>query len=264
MDVEEYYVGKVQPLSKEIKEEYMFNLAELARKDKERVLLEEAKNHLESYVYKIKNKLADDEENIAKISTAEQREEVSKLATEAEDWLFDEGDTAELEVVKAKYEELIAPAEKMWFRLSESTARPAAVQELKDKLKEVEEKFGKWVAEKDYITEEEKADLATKFEGARKWLSDKEEEQAAKASHEDPAFTSEEVPLQIKPVQKLVMKLMKKPAPKVEKNETAEDKGENETASESSENATEPEKDAESSTSDKEEAADATAEEKEL
>ncbi|KAL3924461.1 MAG: hypothetical protein SGILL_001033 [Bacillariaceae sp.] len=264
LEVEKYYVGKVQPLSKELKDEYMFNLAELARKDKERVLLEEAKNHLESYFYKIKNKLVDDEENIATISTAEQREEISKLATEAEDWLFDEGDTAELEVVRAKYEELIAPAEKMWFRLSESTARPAAVKDLKDKLKEVEEKFGKWVAEKEYITEDERADVAAKFEGARKWLADKEEEQAAKASHEDPVFTSEEVPLQMKPIQKLVTKLMKKPAPKVEKNETAEAKAENDTAAESSENATESENDADTTTTDKEEDADAKSEGEEL
>jgi hypoxia up-regulated 1 len=263
LDVEEYYVGKVQPLSKELKEEYKFNLAELARKDKERMLLEEAKNHLESYVYKIKNKFADDEENIAKISTAEQREEISKLAMEAEDWLFDEGDTAELEVVKAKYEALIAPAEKVWFRLSESIARPAAVKNLKDKLAEVEEKFGKWVAEREYITEGEKADLAAKFEGARKWLADKEEEQAAKAPHEDPVFTSEEVPLQMMPVQKLVTKLMKKPAPKVEKNETTAEKAENETAAESSENATETEEEA-SSESDKDDAANTKSEGEEL
>ncbi|KAL3918719.1 MAG: hypothetical protein SGILL_004104 [Bacillariaceae sp.] len=265
LDVEEYYVGKVQPLSKELKEEYTSNLAELARIDKERVLLEEAKNKLESYFYKVRNKLADDEENIAKISTEEQREELSKLSMEAEDWLFDEGDTAALETVRAKYEELVTPAEKMWFRLSESTARPAAVKDLKGKLTEVEEKFGKWVAGKEHITEDEKSDLADKFEAARKWLADKEEEQAAKAGHEDPVFTSEDVPLQMKPVQKLITKLMKKPMPKVEKNETSEEKSENETTAEASENATEAEEDqASSEGDDKDDGDEAKAEGEEL
>jgi hypothetical protein len=241
LDVEEYYVGKIQPLSKELKEEYKFNLAELARMDKERVLLEEAKNQLESYIYKVKNKLSDDEEKIAKISTEEQREELSKLAMEAEDWLFDEGDTAEVAIIRGKYEELATPAEKIWFRLTESTARPEAVQALKDKLTETEEKLNKWFEGKDYITEEEKSDLASKFEAARKWLADKEEEQAAKAPHEDPAFTSEEVPAQMQPIMKLATRLMKKPKPmppKVEKNETA-DKADNETSTETNETSSE-------------------------
>lgn len=242
LDVEVYYEGKVQPLSKELKEEYKFNLAELARMDKERVLLEEAKNQLESYIYKVKNKLADDEEGIAKISTEEQREEISKLSMEAEDWLFDEGDSAELTAIKAKYDALATPAEKIWFRLAESTARPEAVQALKDKMKETEEKLNKWLEGKDYITEEEKTDLASKFEAARKWLSEKEEDQATKAAHEDPTFTSEEVPLQMQPIMKLAQRLMKKPKPipKVEKNETADkadDKtsAENETATDANE-----------------------------
>ena len=207
-------------MSKELIAEYRFNLAELTRKDKERIELEEAKNKLESYIYKVKNKLMDDEDNIAKISTAEQREEISKLSMEAEDWLFDEGDTAPLETIKAKLEGVSSPAEKIWFRLSEMTKRPEAVKALRDQLTEIETKFNKWVSDKEYITEEEKTDVAAKIEGARKWLSDKEEEQAAKASHEDPVFTSDEVPVQILPVQKIVSRLTKKPKPKVEKNTT--------------------------------------------
>jgi hypothetical protein len=238
LDVEVYHVGKIQPLSKELKEEYIFNLAELARMDKERMLLEEAKNNLESYIYKVKNKLTDDEENVAMVSTEEQREELNKLALEAEDWLFDEGDTADLKTVKAKYDELTTPAEKIWFRLAESTARPEAVQNLKDKLKEFEEKFNKWMDGKDHITDEERSDLASKVDTARKWLADKEAEQGAKAGHEDPVFTSSEVPLQMHPILKLATRLQKKPKPKVEKNETI-DKADNETVVESNETTSE-------------------------
>jgi hypothetical protein len=234
LDVEEYHVGKIQPLSKELKEEYKSNLAELARMDKERMLLEEAKNHLESYIYKVKNKLVDDEEKVAMVSTEEQRDELNKLAMEAEDWLFDEGDTADLMTVKAKYDALTTPAEKVWFRLAESTARPEAVQNLKDKLKEFEEKFNKWLEGKDHISDEERSDLASKVESARKWIADKEAEQATKAGHEDPVFISSEVPLQMHPILKLATRLQKKPKPKVEKNETV-DKAANETSEESNE-----------------------------
>merc|ERR1711862_933035 len=57
------------------------------------------------------------------------------------------------------------------------------------------------------------------IEDARKWLSDKVDAQAEKDGHEDPVFTSEEVPLQTKPIQKLIAKLSKKPKPKPPKDE---------------------------------------------
>jgi hypoxia up-regulated 1 len=202
--------------------------------DRERVLLEEAKNQLESYIYKVKNKLIDEEEKVAIVSTEEQREELNRLAMEAEEWLFDEGDTADLKAVKAKYDELAAPAEKVWFRLAESTARPEAVQNLKDKLKEFEEKMNKWLEGKDHITDEERSDLASKVESARNWLADKEAEQAAKLGHDDPAFTSSEVPTQMHPILKLATRLQKKPKPKIEKNETSA-QADNETIAQSNE-----------------------------
>merc|ERR1711937_1010948 len=94
-----------------------------------------------------------------------------------------------------------------------------------------------------HITEEEKSDVYARIESARKWLSDKVDVQAEKKGHEDPVFTSEEVPLQTRPIQKLISKLSKKPKPKppkVEKNETksnstqedASDKVDNESTSE--------------------------------
>lgn len=219
LKVEAYHVGKIQPLTSDLMEEYRFNIAELARADKERVQLEEAKNNVESYMYKIKNKLMDQEDEIAKVSTEEQREELRMLADAAEEWLFDEGDTADLETLRAKYGELTVPAEKVWSRLSEMTKRPAAVKDLREKLTEVEEKFTNWVANMTHITEEEKGEVLAKIEEARKWLSDKEDEQATKAGHEDPAFNSEEVPKQMIPIQKLVGKLSKKPMPKPAKKE---------------------------------------------
>jgi len=243
LDIETYHVGKVQPLSNDLIEEYKSNIATLAELDKQRVLLEEAKNKLESYFYYVKNKLLDDEEDITKVSTEEQRDELMKLSRDAEDWLFDDGDAADLETIEAKFDELALPAEKVWFRLKEMTERPAAVKALNEKLVEIEEKFSLWVANLTHITEEEKDDVHSKIEDARKWLSDKVDAQAEKKGHEDPVFTSEEVPLQTKPIQKLISKLSKKPKPKppkVEKNETqsnstqedASDKTDNESASE--------------------------------
>mmetsp|Transcript_27165 Transcript_27165/g.63593 ORF Transcript_27165/g.63593 Transcript_27165/m.63593 type:complete len:931 (-) Transcript_27165:351-3143(-) len=235
LQVESYQVGKIQSLSQDLIEEYKSNIATLAELDKQRVLLEEAKNKLESYFYYVKNKLLDDEENINKISTEEQREELRNLSMEAEEWLFDDGDSADLETIEAKYGELATPAEKVWFRLKEMTERPAAVKALNEKLTEIEEKFTTWVTNMTHITDDEKSDVYSKIEVARKWVSQNVDAQAEKAGHEDPAFTSEEVPLQTKAIQKLIAKLSKKPKPKppkVEKKETEKNSTEKDTSNE--------------------------------
>lgn len=58
-------MGSVRPYTPAIMAESKAKLEMLAQKDKERMLLEEAKNTYEAYIYFIRNKLSDDEgENI--------------------------------------------------------------------------------------------------------------------------------------------------------------------------------------------------------
>merc|ERR1712157_452595 len=73
LTVKTYHVGRIQPYSESTLEESKAKLALLAAKDKALQELEEMKNKLESYIYYIKNKLSDKEEEIAKVSTEEQR-----------------------------------------------------------------------------------------------------------------------------------------------------------------------------------------------
>merc|ERR1712128_92650 len=60
-----YYVGKTQPYSDATMEESQSKLQALADADAARIKLEESKNKVESYIYKIKNKLIDDEDLVA-------------------------------------------------------------------------------------------------------------------------------------------------------------------------------------------------------
>jgi hypoxia up-regulated 1 len=223
-------------MTEELMAESRSKLEYLASKDKERVMLEEAKNLVESYIYQIKNKLIDDEDNIAKISTEEQREELSKLSADGAEWLDDDGWNADLATMLAKYAEMTEPAEKVWFRLKEMTARPVAVKAMQKKLDKVEELLMKWKDSMPQITDDEKSDVTEKVDDVRKWLVEKEEEQAKKESYEDPAFTSAEVPLQTKSLERLISKLMKKPKPKPEKKK--EEEASNETKAEESGNQT--------------------------
>lgn len=209
LSVISYSVGKVQPYSPELLEESNAKLAALARVDKERVLLEEAKNKVESFVYYIKNKLIDDEENVNAVSTEKQRAEILKLAEDAEEWMYDGGADADLATTVDKYAEISAPAQKVFDRVAEMIARPEAIAALQSRLAKVVELVKKWETVMPQVTEEERQEILAKVEEVNIWIKDKEEAQSKVAPHEDPVFSSAEVPTQTRPIEVLVAKLKK-------------------------------------------------------
>jgi hypoxia up-regulated 1 len=203
----------------------------LASADKERMMLEEAKNNYEAYIYNIRNKLIDNEDDIAKVTSEEQREALRKSAEDAEEWLFDEGYSADLKTFQDKHVELTTPAEKVFFRVAELTARPKAIAELSTKLDKIEDLMKKWETTMEHITEEERGEVLEKVGEVRKWIEEKVGEQEKADATADPVFTSEEVPGQTKRIESIVARLMKKPKPKPveKKNETDSSSEKNET-----------------------------------
>ena len=223
LSVTSYHIGSVKPYSDEFMAESRAKLQELARIDKERMMLEEIRNNYESYIYLIKNKLVDFEDEITAVTTQDQRDALLKSASEAENWMYDEGYDADLQTYMKKYEELSAPAEKVFFRMNEVSARADAIKDLNDKLEKVEALMKKWETTMPHITEEERAEVQSKVDDVRKWIAEKSEAQAAADPTVDPVFTSAEVPLQTTEIQKIVSKLSRKPKPAPKKEEPAAD-----------------------------------------
>lgn len=223
LNVATYYEGRVQPHSPEIHAASKQKLLEMAQRDKERMMLEEARNNVEAYIYKIKNKLEDDSEAIGAVTTEEQRDAVRKLAEDAQEWMEDEGYAADYATVVDKYAEISTPFEKILLRVKESVDRPAAIAALKKKLDEVEQLMVQWTEKMPHITAEDKEPVVKAISDVRKWIEDKEEAQAKKSSSDDPVFLSDDVPEQMKPIEALVVKLSRKPKPKPVKNETKSD-----------------------------------------
>merc|ERR1712038_694364 len=235
LTVSSYHAGLIQPHSDVIMSESREKLGELNRLDKERQMLEEVRNNYESYIYLIKNKLIDDEEAIGAVTTQEQRDELKKSADEAEDWMYEDGYDASLETYKQKYEELTKPAEKVFFRMTEVSARAEAIVSIKEKLDKVVALMKKWEKSMPQIKEEERDDVLAKVEDVRKWITEKEEAQAANDPASDPVFTSEEVPLQTKDLQSLISKLSRRPKPAPKKEEKKDKKNETDAADEKKE-----------------------------
>merc|ERR1711957_233952 len=229
LKVESYHVGAIRPYTPTLMAESKAKLATLAQADRERMDLEESKNKNESYIYHIRNKLIDFEDDIAKVTTEEQRAALSKSAEDAEEWMFDEGYTADLQTCDDKYVELSTPAEKAFFRMAEQSARPQAIAALSARLSKIEDLMKKWETTMTHITEEDRTEVLDRVGEVRKWIEEKvgEQEQADVAG--DPVFTSEEVPGQTKRIESIVAKLMKKKKPKPEKKNETEAADKNET-----------------------------------
>eukprot|EP00554_Chaetoceros_debilis_P015982 CAMPEP_0194125220 /NCGR_PEP_ID=MMETSP0150-20130528/59348_1 /TAXON_ID=122233 /ORGANISM="Chaetoceros debilis, Strain MM31A-1" /LENGTH=964 /DNA_ID=CAMNT_0038819017 /DNA_START=201 /DNA_END=3095 /DNA_ORIENTATION=+ len=260
LTVGSYHVGPIQPYNEFTMEESVAKMADLAKKDKDRMMLEEIKNTHESYIYLIKNKLIDFEKEIAAVSTQEQRDALSKSAEEHEEWMYDEGYDADLETYTKKYNELSAPGEKMFSRMKEVGARDEAVTEMNKKLEKVAALMKKWETTMPQVTEEERADIISKADDVKKWIAEKVEAQAAADPSTDPVFTSSEVPLQTTELQAAISKLSRRPKPAPKKEEKEEKK--NETDTESGESGTE-EKEDDSSEESKEEPKEEEKEEEE-
>jgi hypoxia up-regulated 1 len=204
-----YHMGSVRPYTPAIMAESKAKLDMLAQKDKERMMLEEAKNNYEAYIYYIRNKLSDDEETINKVTSEEQREALLKSAEDAEEWMFDEGFNADLETYQNKYKELSTPAEEAFFRAAELNARPKAIDALTKKLDKVVELMKKWETTMEHITEEERKEVLDKVDEAKAWIEEKVKAQEDADPTSEPVFKSEDVPGQTKKIESIVSKLMK-------------------------------------------------------
>lgn len=223
LKVASYHVGSVQPYNDVIMAESKAKLNELARLDKERMMFEEVRNNYEAYIYTIKNKLVDMEEEINAVTSAEQRELVSNAADAAEEWMYDNGYTADFKTYSTKYEELKAPFEKILFRVKEVTARADAIAELSKKLEKVESLMTKWETTMPQVTEEERSEVLAGVAKVREWIAEKVAAQAAADPTSDPVFTSDEVPLQTLSLQSTVSRLSKKPKPAPKKEDKSKD-----------------------------------------
>ncbi|KAL7570461.1 hypothetical protein ACA910_004247 [Epithemia clementina (nom. ined.)] len=231
LKVNTYYEGKVQPHWESLLASSKAKLYAMAQADKQRIMLEEAKNKVESYMFMVKNKLVDDEEELATVSTEEQRETCRKVSADIELWLEDDSYGADLATLEDKFVELSEPFEKILLRLQEKTARPEMVEKVQKKLTQAEEILEKWTTSMSHITEEERQKVMDRIASVRGNLTAMEEAQATKEPHEEPAYLSSELVEKLKPLESLIQRLSKKPKPKPPKT-TSDDA--NKTSSSSS------------------------------
>ncbi|KAI9741779.1 MAG: lumenal Hsp70 protein [Cirrosporium novae-zelandiae] len=109
-------------------------LAAFDASDRARLLREEAFNALESYTYRARELLSDDD--FIGASTDSARNIIEEKFEAASDWLYGDGSDASTEILKARLkeiEDLVNPVKK---RVEEAKKRPGLIKDLEEKLEQ--------------------------------------------------------------------------------------------------------------------------------
>lgn len=125
-----------QPLSGEAKKIASSRLAAISTYEKAMQAREEARNHLEGYLYKLQNLLDENEDHkaIQEFSTKAERKTLSSLVADTFDWLHENAESANVETLigkKVAIETLEAP---IATRFQEWNERPKAIDNLQTAL----------------------------------------------------------------------------------------------------------------------------------
>ncbi|XP_010540828.1 PREDICTED: heat shock 70 kDa protein 17-like [Tarenaya hassleriana] len=228
LKVVEKTVGLGMPFPKESLAEAKRKLEALDKKDAERRRTAELKNSLESYIYATKEKLETPE--FEKISTQEERESFVEKLDEVQDWLYMDGEDANVTEFQDRLDSLKAIGSPISFRSEELTARPVASEYARKYLTEVREIIQGWETDKTWLPKERIEEVSKEAERVKSWLGEKEAEQHKAPLYSNPVFTSDEVYAKVFGLQDKVAKVNRipKPKPKIEKpakteNATAEE-----------------------------------------
>jgi heat shock protein 4 len=173
----------------------------------------DARNAVESYVYSLRNRLAD---SLSSFTTDEKREQLNAALEKAEDWLYDEGEDQAKSVYVAKLAELKSLGDPIEVRAKEAEARPAACTALRQKAEGYLSLARSGDPNFVHLTSEELDQVANEAESALAWLNEKEKLQAAAPAHEDPVLVVADIEKKMDTISRVSDPILSKPPPKPE------------------------------------------------
>ncbi|BGP27455.1 lumenal Hsp70 protein [Rhodotorula toruloides] len=188
---------------------------------------EEARNVLESYVYRVRDLLSHNEAFVA-ASVESERKAVKEAMERTAEWLWDEGEGAETKVLKEKKRDLEKLVKHILSRSTEASERPAAVSSLRDQLSKSSSFLSTARADSAALaksdpsapqrfTGDELDSLDKLVRETQAWLDDAVKRQEKVKAYEDPAFKVVEVEKRAKEVERETAKLEKKKMPRRKK-----------------------------------------------
>jgi len=207
------------PLTNDQIKEWKKQLEAMANKEAEVQAVKEMSNELEAAIYSARDKL--ESESIMQVSAEEQREAVTKLCGEIEEWTY-EGSTEKHEYEK-RLEDLRALLGPMEERAQELEARADLPDTVKEAIEGMEESRSIIKKNMTWVNETKIEAAVEKMEEFKTWWTGRQEKQKELPLHEAPAYTKAEVVEKLEKVSKEWDKLKKIKKPKEPKKPKKDD-----------------------------------------
>jgi len=199
------------------------------QRDQDKIKNDKALNDFESMIYKLRDWLR--EEDNEPYVLEEDREALMEKLMEHEDWIYDEGATANFTTFEKLYKTLNTQYGKLEKRRAADVGRDQFIKDTFEKLEKFDESVQDLKETKSWISDEERKDVSDKIAEVRTWFNEQVEKQAALKKHEDPILDTAAATKKLNSVSKLYTKVSskKKPKPpKPEKKKEDEEKKEEE------------------------------------
>merc|ERR1712060_260989 len=194
-------------------------LEDVAQFEKDVQAMAGIKNELEAAIYSSRDKL--ERKEIIQVTTEEQREELTKMSTELEDWMYESGLTkSDYENKLTALQGLVGPMEERALELESRGSLGDSVKEEVDGWKKARKHIERNMT---WVNESKVEKVLKQQNEFEEWWMKKSEQQQKLPLHEAPAFTVKEVQEKFSKITKEWEKLkkIKKPKePKAKKNET--------------------------------------------
>eukprot|EP00448_Togula_jolla_P023945 CAMPEP_0170592806 /NCGR_PEP_ID=MMETSP0224-20130122/13116_1 /TAXON_ID=285029 /ORGANISM="Togula jolla, Strain CCCM 725" /LENGTH=918 /DNA_ID=CAMNT_0010916727 /DNA_START=198 /DNA_END=2954 /DNA_ORIENTATION=+ len=198
------------PLSRDTIAVLRAKMEDKDQKEQEAKAADALKNELEAVIYGSRDKL--ENSDIIKVSTEEQREAVTKLLTEYEDWMYETG------AVKSDYEERLTTLRNHMAPLEERALELEARYDLADTVKDSVEGMKRLASQimknMTWVNVTKPQAILEKLGELEEWWQKKQDQQAKLPLHEAPAFTKSEVSEKLGKLRKELDKLKKTKKPK--------------------------------------------------
>jgi heat shock protein 4 len=191
---------------------------EMLRNDKEVSDTAEAKNAVEAYIYQMKDKIFD-EDALGKYVDEQSRDEFDNILSEAEMWLYGEGEEATKDQSQKKLQELKKYGDPIENRKKEEAERPAAVNSLLNTIQEHVDFVNSQDEKYAHISAEDRQKVAEKINEIRSWFDVELAKQSKLTSTQNPSLTLYNVNLKNNELRSFARPIINKPKPAPPKEE---------------------------------------------
>lgn len=162
----------------DISEQKQFNLSEI-------------KNKLEGFIYHIRE--IKDLKDFHLFSKEEEREKLVAAAEEHAKFIDNLEGPAKFKEFKTRYDELIEIMTPLYVRLEEAKARPKAINDTIDMLKDVQKKINAVRTTMPWITEADLQEVIDEYNNFSSWLKESLDQQEKMSLDEDPVFVVSQI-----------------------------------------------------------------------